>query len=329
MEQSYEEISLRELIEILLKGKKIIIWTTIIAMIISAFVSFFMIAPTYEVTASVIVKDIKGEKSSSVIGSIMDSEVIPLQTLISAFKSTIAGPDMLEQLRIISPEWENIQANALKNMIKIELVKDTTQVNIIVSAHSAKDTVALANIVTNSFQQFVEEQNYDTLVAKVKSVKRQMEIDIELLNNKIAKAEQQLAELDEVLVYKKSIVDDSYLQELAAKLASTTVINLSELSIENEEPNPAYLKVLDSITANKLALSNLKSQYAELVKAEGQLKEIAKETGMKASIVRDVVEPGQPVKPNKMLNIAIAGVLGLMISVFVVFMMEYWRNTEK
>ena len=48
-----------------------------------------------------------------------------------------------------------------------------------------------------------------------------------------------------------------------------------------------------------------------------------------ASIVvaTPAAEPSVPVSPNKRLNIAVAGVLGLMVSVFVVFIKDYWEKT--
>ncbi|WP_213819025.1 YveK family protein [Garciella nitratireducens] len=47
------------------------------------------------------------------------------------------------------------------------------------------------------------------------------------------------------------------------------------------------------------------------------------------SIIEQAVAPTTPVKPNKMLNIAIGGVLGLMVSIFIVFLKEYLDNTIK
>jgi len=329
MEQYIEEISLREIIEILLKGKKIIIYTTIIAMILSAVISLFLLSPTYEVTTALIVTNVKGTGSNSVIGSLMNEQDIPLNTLISAFENVITGPQMLEEVRKISPKWEKIESTTLKELIKVELVKDTTNVNITVKAHTPKDAVTLANIVASIFKKYIEDQNYNTIAAKVETVKKQIEVDINLMKDKIKKSEEELKKLDKVIVYKKSIVEDPYLQELAARLANTSVVNLSKLSVENEEPNPAYLKTLDDLTNNKLALSNLESQYAELTQAEPQLKEIAKGIGMKATIVHDLIEPEKPISPNKKLNVAIAAVLGFMMSVFYVFLMEYWRNSGR
>lgn len=45
-------------------------------------------------------------------------------------------------------------------------------------------------------------------------------------------------------------------------------------------------------------------------------------------IVSHAVEPLRPVAPNKKLNVMIAGVLGIMLSILVAFFREYWKNSS-
>lgn len=45
-----------------------------------------------------------------------------------------------------------------------------------------------------------------------------------------------------------------------------------------------------------------------------------------AKVIRSPREPITPVKPNKKMNVALAGVLGLMVGVFLAFGLEYARN---
>lgn len=45
-------------------------------------------------------------------------------------------------------------------------------------------------------------------------------------------------------------------------------------------------------------------------------------------IVSPAVEPINPVAPNKMLNVAVAGVLGIMLGVFIAFFKEYWQTSD-
>ena len=59
-----EEISLRELIEILWAGKGIIITLTVIALIVSGVVNFFVIKPTYQAKTVLAVNQPEGFESS-------------------------------------------------------------------------------------------------------------------------------------------------------------------------------------------------------------------------------------------------------------------------
>lgn len=46
------------------------------------------------------------------------------------------------------------------------------------------------------------------------------------------------------------------------------------------------------------------------------------------TVVRNATIPENPVSPNKKLNIAIAGILGLMLSIFLVFFIEFMKEEE-
>jgi Chain length determinant protein. len=53
-----EEISLRELLEIIWKGRKLIVSITIISVLIAGILSFFVIKPTYEASTTLSVSDV-------------------------------------------------------------------------------------------------------------------------------------------------------------------------------------------------------------------------------------------------------------------------------
>ena len=58
-----------------------------------------------------------------------------------------------------------------------------------------------------------------------------------------------------------------------------------------------------------------------------EVQRITKANG--AEVIDTAVLPENPIKPNKLMNVAIATVLGLMISLFVVFLLEYMDNKIK
>ncbi len=58
-----------------------------------------------------------------------------------------------------------------------------------------------------------------------------------------------------------------------------------------------------------------------------EVKRITKASNVE--VIDKAIVPKIPVKPNKVMNIAIAGVLGVMISLFVIFLLEYMDNKIK
>ena len=60
-------------------------------------------------------------------------------------------------------------------------------------------------------------------------------------------------------------------------------------------------------------------QAEELQLTEGTKTDLLKITSL-------AHEPRTPIKPNKKLNIFIAGVLGLFVGVFVAFFLEFWQK---
>lgn len=46
-------------------------------------------------------------------------------------------------------------------------------------------------------------------------------------------------------------------------------------------------------------------------------------------VIDEALEPTSPVKPNKKMNVAIAGVLSIMVALFIIFIIEFLDNTVK
>jgi succinoglycan biosynthesis transport protein ExoP len=66
--------------------------------------------------------------------------------------------------------------------------------------------------------------------------------------------------------------------------------------------------------------------YAQLAKKSVEVQIAAASTGTEVRIASLPVPPSRPVSPRKLLNTAVAGALGLMLSVFGAFGVEWWRS---
>lgn len=121
--------------------------------------------------------------------------------------------------------------------------------------------------------------------------------------------------------------------EVAEKQARIMGITEVVGKLENQIAN---LQI--EVSEKQLEESRLKRKVDSLEKAYVLLNEKIIETEISKSvdlgktslsIVSPAFEPSSPVKPNKTLNMVIAMVLGLMISVFVAFVLEFFDDTVK
>lgn len=85
---------------------------------------------------------------------------------------------------------------------------------------------------------------------------------------------------------------------------------LIQVAVEHQDPKQAAM--LANLTSNVFMV-----KVTEVMKVDN------------VQVVDSAVVPDAPIKPNKKLNIAISGVLGLMITIGVVFLLEFLDKTIK
>ncbi|MCL5934897.1 MAG: Wzz/FepE/Etk N-terminal domain-containing protein [Firmicutes bacterium] len=121
--------------------------------------------------------------------------------------------------------------------------------------------------------------------------------------------------------------------------------NISELTAKIEvvesviaQTRQEFDQIQKALVERKTDREKLDAQKARLVTARNMLADKVTETQIAKSIdlgetsivvVSPAMVPSSPIKPNKQLNIAVAFVLGLMMAVFIVFILEHLDNTIK
>jgi len=130
---------------------------------------------------------------------------------------------------------------------------------------------------------------------------------------------------------------------LAQQLISTN-ISISSLKAEENQLTQnivdfnASLKALKEVlkeesTESKSILLQLNREYSVKEKLYNNFCKQAEEIWLTEATEEDLLkisslayEPTAPIKPNKKLNILIAGVLGLFVGIFVAFFLEFWQK---
>lgn len=323
-----EEISLRELIEILIKGKKTIIVITAIAILLSGILSFFVISPTYEANTMLMVAPIAIPTPPGVngVGATVNGMLQTIEIPLRSYQEIVVRAAVLKHVidKVGDP---TLTVEKLKKSISVQTDKDSNLLRISVQAKSPEEAEKIAGILVNEFLYFVKERNLQMINDKFEIMEMEYQNRYKSALQEVADLEKQLAEQPKTIVLKRSIMDDPNLRELAATLGRTDVLHLKGLKMESEEINPAYDNIEQRLINARVDVNQLNVYQQELAQTKTQLEAIINNSGANIYSITPPYASPDPVKPRKLLNMAIAGMLGLMISVFIVFFKEYWQNS--
>ena len=177
--------------------------------------------------------------------------------------------------------------NEMKRKIKSTNIKDTNIITLTVEDENSKVARDLANSIV---KVFIEENQY-IYDEKRKIAEENLRIYVEQLDD----IEKNIIEIEKT---KLKIANSSDISDVEKHFQTSLLLN----SLATERNSRNFL--ISQISSIKEDLMNYK--------------------GFK--IIDLATEPAVPIKPNKKLNVAIAGVLGLFVGVFVAFFIEFWQK---
>lgn len=209
-----EEISLRELIQILINQKKLIAVITIVSIIFSVVFSFFIMSPVYEGKAILMASGINNRQQviqqPEGVERFLDtlSQYQYSQMSIETYKEQINNPQILQQtIDELKLEERNITRRDLKEMINLGTIKDTNLITITIEYSDKILARDIANTIAKKFTDFVSEKAKEQATKSSNYIKQQM--DVEKKN------------LDQVLLeYKDYLSQPRGLNELQKELDS-------------------------------------------------------------------------------------------------------------
>lgn len=298
----YEEIDLRDIFKVLKKWQKTIIAVTLGAVLLSGIMSWFIIKPVYE--AKVVLSSAQNKqldiydaekyilKEESDVRKVKDQAVdlyIP-QIDAAQYGEIAKGGYILN--RVVKKMNLNVTYYELSRQISIEREKDTNFVTIKVQDNDPEKAALIANAIAEELSLYVKEKEAEG-----------MKQSFNVLDKQLEAARQ---EMDQAV---------KQLKDYKIKNSSSGT-RAEEIAYEIDEQ-----KLLAEVERKKDAVDLLEAKKMEL-----KIKEAFIKDQERVLVLSPAVVPEEPVKPKKMLNLAIAGVLGLMVSVFGVFLAEYLRE---
>ncbi|MGS0763258.1 Wzz/FepE/Etk N-terminal domain-containing protein [Syntrophomonas curvata] len=304
----YDEIDLRDIFKTMGKWKYTIISVTLTCMFLSGIISLYFMAPVYEATTIVAPASVSPLGSPGNIAYIVTEDnynnvtnskkmsdnvdnIIKLTKVdVSRYSVILTSNEILQNT--IAELGLKTTPIKLRGQISVEPQREMADVSrVTVSSDNPKLAASIANTLVSQTAAYLNRLN-----------KRKMD-DLSLnLENQLAAAQ---GDLDNALAGLKKYQ--------AAKTSAPGSVQIEiELNRLQNEVNRRE-NIVNSLSSKILELKVLQSFDS---------------VEDKVVVLSAAAVPEDPVKPNKKLNVAIAGVLGLMISVFGVFLVEYLKKED-
>ncbi|RSD26971.1 Wzz/FepE/Etk N-terminal domain-containing protein [Mesobacillus subterraneus] len=310
-----EEISLREIIEVILKGKKLIIGITIIALIIAAILSYFVIKPSYETKATILVNNnsfqqVAGEELTSYLNEVVSTQV---------YSERLKSQQLLNRV-IKNHELKDWTFRSLQKNLKVDTEKDSKLITITLEGNDPELIYKTLNAIIVESNTFTGESISNRLSAVSDQYKAQLGEEKEKLD--AALEDYNKAQVAEGLP--AIVLLDALTKEGKQYLIDIDERYLDELQNLDKNKQVEFQKLNNQVNA----LTSLYNKYNEKYEEARSLSKLFNLENV-LTIVSEPDLPEDPVSPNKALNMAFAVIVGIMVGIAVVIFQHYWNETNK
>ena len=293
MQEYNEEISLRELIEILIKRKNLIIITTLICILVTGVVSYFILDPVYEsrmvlmasqFTDKVEASQLSGEGIDNLLDSLSKYPTMTLET----YRQQIKAPRIMRETIADLGLEEEYDIESLANAINLETIKDTNLITIKMEHNNPEKAAEIVNKVGENFVKFVSDKVKEHATNSSAYIEGQMSIEKEKLDESLEDLKAFLSEprgvpeleselearLEQITSYKTRLTDLKIRQQSlqsAIAVAERNPGNTNKIVLQNSEEGileSGQLMVGDAATLLKIEQAEVE---ADLVNIEKQI----------------------------------------------------------
>lgn len=363
-----DEIDLREYIMILWNRRAAIALVTLLSILAAGVMSFFVLEPVYEASAQILASadSVPNEviKSPFFLSKVVEELDLPNQEPYTPFGlarsvSVQTGkPATLTVIKIEDTDPE--RASAIVNAVARLYVEFVHEKNL----ESVMTTVTFLTEQRDSTQVFLDEakaaldqsmqssrigilkNEVDRLAGEINSWKSVLSTG-DVYKAELAKGIEELASLlastpatipgpPDYAGRETQIPNQTY-QQFESDLASKR-IQMQELGVrltQAQSKLPAleaqYIISYEKYLEADRKIRNLENLIGRLTAGIASLDAkitAASTTVPEAVVAAPALAPVTPIKPRKMLNMAVAAVLGVFVSVMVVFFIEYWKSPQ-
>lgn len=333
-QMEYEEIDLMDYVKVIFKRKKLIAGIFVVAVVTAGAISFSL-PKVYKTDMTLGVGKIEDPEAKT------DAERIILiedpAQVKQKIDNDVYGVSIREKLSVSENEYPKIKTENPKdtNLVTVKIESDKTQ--------RARDILKeLSNLIIAEHRERIKsridliDKNVKTVGEKIKLTQENikstenkiapMDSDIGRLENKIKHANEEKVNLESKVDSLQKILP--YQQDPGTQFALFDA--KEKLAGKKQEIENLYMEI-NSLKKQKddlqIEINKLKADiegFNSEVDSFSELKNSIKETRE----IKPVIVSEKQVSPRPVLNVGIAGVLGLFIGIFVAFGKEWWEKNR-
>lgn len=151
-----DELNLKQLINIIWNGKKYIIITIILSVLLGIGYSYFLVTPKYEASTTLVLAKAEEKATNEISTGITQTDLNINQNLVSTYRELIRSKtvirEVMENLKI-----KDLKETTLKNNITVSSVRDTELIEITVKDENPERATNIANEIAKVFTVHVAE----------------------------------------------------------------------------------------------------------------------------------------------------------------------------
>ncbi|WP_274364212.1 Wzz/FepE/Etk N-terminal domain-containing protein [Paenibacillus thermotolerans] len=333
MDQSAKyELSIRDIFQIIWRGKIIVSLIVILCILVSFFINFFMLNSVYEAT-------------SLVRFSIIKTEETPVD--INSFAQTIrSGVTASKIARTLELEGTYASYEQIRSSISVSVIPDANVLKLSVKNTDPLLAAKISNMLAFDIASRIEITDRSDIIVTARDRLAEIEEELQLSTNELETAKELQKDTPEKIVNKKTLADEPYLLSIVNERNPNAVEN-GAITLVSEEMNPVFMELSQQIKQGTIQISKLtaekevlnhrinnnqtlienleKQNYSEKIASTNSVRVL---TGLKALFITPALEPTIPVGPNKIVNIVLSAIIGLLTSLLIVFARYFWSASD-
>lgn len=300
-----ETISLRELVEIVWNGKKIIILSLVVSILVATILSFFVLDKKYVSEATVQVTT--NTNAEGIVKQYIDSEFTS-----QVFSERMKNQAFIDQI---------FNKNGIKEVSNKDLTMNVNEITNIISLSYTSENPKKSNEILSTL---IDEQK--------KYMSKTLTNEFTLLADSYTKESEKLSnEIRDLIKLYNETVNTNNLPEIL--ILQSMIPN--ELIIDLSTEQQATLVNIDGALQNELMQlqSRISSKSEEYRKVLDQYQSVLTniESFRPDPLIKTIIAPTLPEEsssPKNLLNITISIILGTMVGLGIVFIRKYWSETN-